>query len=73
MPNTVAKLDRPLSGTAPPQVNVALNPPLVHIVNQLYQSGLYGNSPSQVVHQAFCRGLRALLLEHEEMKSKVAK
>lgn len=47
------KLSRALDPDKSQSVSVTLNAPQVEIVNRLYVSGLWGNSPAKVVRRLF--------------------
>lgn len=58
------KLARALDPNQQQSINIALNVQQVEIVNRLYESGLWGGTPSETVRRLFDRAC----MEHVEKK-----
>ncbi len=57
MPTHRTALKREMNPDATQRVTLVLNTPQIEIVNRLYKTGLWGNSPAKVVDRLLCEAL----------------
>lgn len=65
---TATALARPLSTEDQCRITVELNIPMIEIVNRLYATGLWGNSPTKVVERLLCEAMKPHALPPPDKK-----